>query len=126
MFDTSKLKNNKYFVGSYKKGFENRKGWFLGSFFEADNPLKTDQIEIVYKKHSKGEIIEDHYHKEKVEVLIALSGKAKYTINGKGFILKSGDFVFTDVNNVIRGEFLESSEVFAIHSPSLPEDKFKL
>jgi len=37
--------------------------------------------------------------------------------------LESGKYLFIDVNNVISGEFLESSKIFVIHSPSISTDK---
>lgn len=126
MFQNTKLKNGKYYIGSYKKGFSKSKGWFLGSFFEAGNPLKNDQIEICYKNHPKGDRIEPHYHRKKVEVMIFLTGKARYTINGWEHIIRGGEFLFVDVNNIIKGEFLEPSKIFAIHSPSLSKDKITL
>lgn len=126
MIKNARIGNGKYYVGSYKKGFEERKGWFLGSFFDEGNPLKTSHIEMCYKKHAKGDKIESHYHKKKVEVLVFLSGEARYTINGRKLITKGGDFLFVDVNNTIEGEFLKPSEIIAIHSPSIPEDKVTL
>jgi quercetin dioxygenase-like cupin family protein len=126
MFQKTKLRNGKYFVGSFKKGFESRKGWFLGSFFDEGDLLKNDQIEMCYKDHVKGDRIEPHYHKRKVEVLIFLKGEARYTINGQEHIVRGGDFLFADVNNIIEGEFLKSSKIIAIHSPSLPKDKVAL
>ncbi len=52
-----------------------------------------------------------------------LEGKAKYKVNGKEVLLTNGSYLYADVNNVIEGEFLEKSKIFAIHSPSLPNDK---
>lgn len=120
------LRNGKYYVGSFKEGFEETKGWLLGSFFDKGNPLKTNQIEIAYKEHSKGDRTEPHYHQKKIEILIVLTGRARFIINGKEVILKDGDFLFVDVNNVIEGEFLTPTTIFAIHSPSLPRDKINI
>lgn len=126
MFQRMKLKNGKYYIGSYKKGFSKSKGWFLGSFFEKGSPFKTDKVEICYKQHKKGDKTEAHYHRKKVEILIFLTGKARYTVNGRQHIIGGGEFIFVDVNNVIEGEFLKSSKIIAIHSPSLPKDKVEL
>jgi len=123
MIDTSKLSNGKYFKGSFKN-YEESKGWFVGSFFDDGNPLKTDKVEIKYHQHSIGDKTSSHYHKEKVEILLILEGCAKYKINDKEVILNGGDFIFIDINNIISGEFLQDSSIFAIHSPSLPKDKF--
>lgn len=53
-----------------------------------------------------------------------LEGKAKYRINGNEVLLERGKYLFVDCNNVIEGEFLERSKIFALHAPSIPEDKF--
>lgn len=123
MFDTNKLNNGKVLKGSFSE-FKSTKGWFVGSFFGDENPLKTDRIEIMYKEHIAGDDVPAHYHKEKVEILLVLEGKAVYKVNDIEFILVGGDFLFVDVNNVISGQFIENSKIFAVHSPSLPKDKF--
>ena len=123
MIDTSKLANGKFLKDSFKN-YKKSKGWFVGSFFDKDNPLKSDKIEIKYHRHKTGDVITSHYHKEKVEILIILEGQARYKVNEKEVLLNGGDFLFVDINNVISGEFLQDSSIFVIHSPSLPEDKF--
>jgi quercetin dioxygenase-like cupin family protein len=120
--DRSQLKNDKYFLGQYI-GANDYKGWFVGSFFKEGHPGKTDKIEILYKEHVPGDIEKPHYHQEKVELIIMLEGKAKYQINDNEVLLEKENFLFIDVNNVIQGEFLESSKIFVIHSPSIPTDK---
>jgi len=121
--DTSKLKNGKYYSGKFTDPGQYG-GWFVGSFFENhDHPCKTDQLEIMYKEHKTGDIASPHYHKLKVELIVILNGKAKYNVNGNEIILLSGDFLFVDVNNIISGEFLEPTKIFAIHSPSIVSDK---
>ena len=120
--DTSKLKNGKYFHGQYTDVGQHR-GWFVGSFFEDNHPCKTEHLEIFYHEHQPGDSVTPHYHQSKVELLIILEGKARYNINGKDLIISSGDYLFVDVNNIISGEFLEPSKIFAIHSPSIATDK---
>lgn len=119
-----KYKNERYFHGNYRDN-KDTKGWFIGSFFKKKDERKTDKLEIMYLVHKKGDIIETHYHKEKIEILIMLEGEAIYHINENEVILKSGEFIFVNTNNLISGEFVESSRIFAIHSPSIPSDKFK-
>jgi|SRR3989344_4257653 len=123
-YEVSKLGNNKYSTGNFKKGFDATRGWFVGDFFPDSHANKTRDVEIMYKKHTKGDIVVPHYHKEKVEVLIVLSGKMEFTVNGEKNILNKDDFIFTDKNNVNSLLVLEDSEILAIHSPSLPKDKY--
>ena len=120
---TLKFKNGKYFHGKYENN-EQTKGWFIGSFFEEGNHCKNSKLEVMYRIHKKGDIVEPHYHKKKVELLIVIDGNARYNINGKNIFLKKGDYLFIDVNNLISGEFIKTSKIFAIHSPSIPTDKF--
>ncbi len=120
--DTSKLENGKYFSGQFDDS-SHPGGWFVASFFDENNPCKTDQLEIMYTEHATGDVVASHYHELKVELLIILEGKAEYTVNGNKVMLGKGDFLFADVNNIISGEFLESTKMFAIHSPSIVTDK---
>lgn len=120
--NTATLENGKYFHGKYGS-FEKTKGWFVGSFFDEGNPCKTGKLEVMYKEHNKGDLQAPHYHKIKVELLLILEGKAKYKVNDEEIILNKGDFLFVDINNIISGEFLEPSKIFAVHSPSIPTDK---
>lgn len=123
--DTKKLGNGKFFSGKMSD-FEKTRGWFVGSFFEEENPCKTDKIEMLYRIHKPGDVSEKHYHQEKIELIIILNGEAKYFINDKLTILKKGDFLFVDVNNTIEGIFEKKCELLAIHSPSIPTDKVRL
>ncbi|MFQ6114188.1 MAG: cupin domain-containing protein, partial [bacterium] len=103
-----------------------RGGWSVGSFFDDNHPCKTDNIEVLYKEHKPGDICKPHYHKQKVELLLMLEGKARYVVNDNEVVLKTGNFLFVDVNNVISGEFLKPSKILAIHSPSIITDKVEL
>jgi len=121
--DTTKLKNNKFFLGNYNE-LNDYKGWFVGDFMRDNELCKTNKFEILYKEHNAGDKLQAHYHKEKTELLIMLEGKAKYLINGNEVFLEHGNYLFIDVNNIIKGEFLEKSKIFAVHAPSIPTDKF--
>jgi quercetin dioxygenase-like cupin family protein len=120
--DTTQLNNGKHFFGKYTD-FAEYQGWFVGSFFPDGHPCKTDQVEVLYREHKQGDVCSPHYHSHKIELLIILEGKAKYTVNGNKIVLSGGDFLFVGVNNIVSGEFLEPTKFFAIHSPSLPKDK---
>ncbi len=122
---TNKFKNNKYFTGNYINN-PKYKGWFCGAFFPHNHPAKTNLLEIKYAEHREGDIELPHYHKQMIEVLIFLEGKANYTVNNQQIELNGGDFLFVEKNNIISGEFLAPSKIFAIHTPSLPTDEIKL
>jgi len=55
------FKNGKYFLGKYNRLDEHR-GWFVGAFFGAGHPCKTEKVEVLYKEPKKGEICKAHYH----------------------------------------------------------------
>ncbi|MCL5010720.1 MAG: cupin domain-containing protein [Patescibacteria group bacterium] len=116
-------KNNKFFAGNWVEAGKEHRGWFIGSFFEDGSPLKTNDIEVFYCEHRAGDRCRAHYHQKKVEVILFLEGNAKYAVNGSEIILKTGDFLFVDRNNVIEGEFLEPTKIISMHSPSIATDK---
>jgi len=120
--NTSQLKNGKYFFGKYKSS-NKHKGWFIGSFLDKDHPCKTDKVEVLYRELKKGDTDEPHFHKSKIEVVIVIKGKIKFKVNGKAIVLRTGDYLFLDKNNIVSSEFLESTKIFVIHSPSIPNDK---
>lgn len=122
-FQTTKLKNNKVYVGEFTQKNGDYKGWFIGSFLPNDHPCKTRQLEVMYFEHEKGFKQSLHYHQHKVEIVMMIEGKAVYAINGQEHHLNAGDFFFADVNNVIEGIYLEDSKVIVIHSPSIVKDK---
>lgn len=118
--------NNKYYVGKYSD-YEDRRGWFIGDFFEEGHPCKTGLVEVQYNKVKKaGAVCGNHYHNTKVEILLFLQGKAIFTINEKKMTVKKGEFIFIDGSNSITIDFVEDCEFFSVHSPSLPKDKVKL
>jgi len=122
MPDTTKFKNNKYFVGRYTEPNEYR-SWFVGAFMNKNHPCQTDKVEVLYRECPVGFIQKPHYHEEKLEILIVIEGKAKYFVNDNEVVLEKGDYLFVAANNVVSGEVLELCKMFTIHAPSLPKDR---
>lgn len=114
-------KPKKYHVGRYDK-FGQHRGFFIGSFLADDNPGKTDKVEVLYRELEKGFTTKSHYHQEKIEIVIIIDGKARYTINHHYEILEKGMFVLIEANSIISCEYLEPTKIFVIHSPCIPED----
>lgn len=123
--NTDQLKNGKYAIGQYTK-FVDRKGWFIGSFFDENNPCKTDKVEVQYKEQSADHICKTHYHQKKVEILLILEGRAIFTINDTKTEVKKGDYIFIDTNNITQIDFIENTKYFTIHAPSITDDKIKI
>lgn len=97
---------------------EMKDGWYAGNFSPA--AYQTEQFEICYKKHFKGEKWPKHYHKEADEINYLRSGKM--LIQGRE--LRAGDIFILRKNEIADPVFLDDCEVFIVKSPSVPGDKF--
>lgn len=94
------------------------RGWFIGDF--EPSIFRTDQFEVGYLKHQKGEIWPAHYHKESVEINYLVKGSM--TIQGN--LLSSGDIFILDKDEIADPIFHEDCEIVVIKVPSLPKDKY--
>jgi len=93
-------------------------GWFIGNFEPA--AFKTDQFEVCYKHHIKGEKWDTHYHKAGTEINYLVSGKM--TIQDKE--LNEGDIFILNPYEIADPIFLEDCTVLIIKTPSIPGDKY--
>lgn len=95
-------------------------GWFVGDF--EPSAFKTQQFEVGYKIHKKGEQWPVHYHKTAIETT--------YLIRGRMIIgekeLTSGDVFTIFPYEVADPIFLEDCEVIVIKTPSVPGDKYEV
>jgi len=99
---------NKQYVG----------GWFCGGF--EPSAYKTDDFEVCYKKHSKGEFWDKHYHAIATEINYLIRGKM--TIQGK--LLESGDCFVIHPKEIADPVFLDDCELIVIKTPSIIGDKY--
>ncbi len=98
---------------------ENMKGgWFIGNFEQT--AFKTDQFEVCYKHHVKGEKWDTHYHKEGTEINYLVSGKM--IIQNKE--LNTGDIFILHPFEIANPDFIEDCVVLIIKTPSILDDKF--
>lgn len=93
-------------------------GWFIGNF--EPSALKTDQFEVSYKVHPKGEIWDTHYHKEATEYNLLIRGSM--SINGED--VKAGTIFIIDKNEVVTPTFHEDCEIICVKVPSVIGDKY--
>jgi len=93
------------------------KGWFVGDF--EPTTYKSDQFEVCYRVHPKGEEWGWHYHKEIVEINLLVSGKM--VLQGK--TLSSGDIFVLRPYEMADPSFLEDCAIVCIKTPSIPGDK---
>jgi quercetin dioxygenase-like cupin family protein len=93
-------------------------GWFIGNF--EPSAYKTDQFEVCYKHHLKGEKWETHYHKEGTEI--------NYLVNGKMIIqnkeLNTGDIFILKPYEIADPIFIEDCTVLIVKTPSVSGDKY--
>lgn len=93
-------------------------GWFVGNF--EPTSYKTEEFEVCYKFHSKGEEWDCHYHKKAIEINYLVQGKM--LIQDK--LLTSGDIFILKPYEVANPVFLEDCTVLIVKTPSVPNDKF--
>ena len=95
-------------------------GWFIGDF--EPTLLKIKDFEVCYKQHSKGEKVDNHYHKVSTEYNCLVKGRM--ILNGVE--LNSGDVFVIEPGETSDVEFLEDCHVVLARVPSAPKDKYIL
>jgi len=93
-------------------------GWFIGNFQPA--VLNTDEFEVCYKKHHKGEKWDAHYHAKALEINCLISGRMMI----QGVELGAGTIFVIKPFEVADPVFLEDCEVLVVKTPSVPNDKY--
>jgi hypothetical protein len=101
--------------------FETMKGgWFIGNF--EPTAYKTDEFEVCYKKHYKGEKWDLHYHKLGTEINYLIDGMM--VIQGK--YLVSGDIFIIYPYEISDPEFITDCSIVIVKTISNKIDKYKL
>ena len=88
-------------------------GWFVGNF--EPTAYKTDQFEVSYKLHPKGQEWDIHYHSTVTEINAVVRGKM--ILQGKE--LKTGDVFILEPYEIADPEFLEDTEIICVKTPSV-------
>ena len=95
-------------------------GWFIGNFKPAAH--STEEFEVCYKFHPKGERWPKHYHKVATEVNYLIRGRMKLMkkifVRGDVFILEPGE--------VADPVFLADCELIVVKIPSVKNDKYEI
>lgn len=88
-------------------------GWFVGNF--EPTAYKTNQFEVSYKIHPKGQKWDTHYHTHVTEI--------NYLIRGRMILqnteLKTGDIFTLEPFEIADPQFLEDTEIICVKTPSL-------
>jgi quercetin dioxygenase-like cupin family protein len=93
-------------------------GWFIGDF--KPTAFNTENFEVCYKQHPKGEEWDTHYHKIATEINYIIRGEMM--INDD--LLKEGDIFILEPNEVSKPEFLTDCELIVVKTPSAKNDKY--
>ena len=95
-------------------------GWFVGNF--SPTAFTTENVEVSYKKHPKGEIWDLHYHEHVTEVNLLVRGEM--ILQGKKLV--SGDIFILAPYEIADPEFLENCEIVCVKLPGITNDKIIL
>ena len=94
-------------------------GWFIGNF--EPSALKTNQFEVCYKVHKKGESWPVHYHKVAVEINYLIRGAMRI----KNRELREGDIFILQPGEIADPVFLSDCELIVVKIPSVKNDKYE-
>jgi len=106
------------------------KGWFIGHFMEKDSIFHSDDFEIRWAVHSKGEkksIVKANKIAKTISILIKGKIILRFPKDNNEIVLsKEGDYVYWDKNIYHTSEIIEDSTVLTIRWPSIPNDQVPL
>lgn len=109
-------KNNKLNIEKYniKDMF---RGWFIGNF--EPSVYKTNNFEVGYLLHKKGEMWDVHYHEYTTEINLLIEGKM--ILNN--IEINKNEIFIINKNNIAAPIFLEDCYIICIKVPSIIGDK---
>ena len=95
-------------------------GWFVGDF--EPTAFRTNEFEVCYKVHKKGEVWPKHYHKVATETNYLIRGRmvtgGKELVAGQIFVMEPGE--------VADPEFLADCELIVVKAPCVIGDKYEV
>jgi quercetin dioxygenase-like cupin family protein len=108
------------------KNYAKTRGWLCGHFFSNGSIQKNSELEVKYDMLNAGDVYPAHHHPHGTEVCIVISGKLKWQLDSRDFILSNGDFIFLK-DNVTEAilEVYEPTIVISVRTPSLPNNKIE-
>jgi len=109
------------YVGNAGADAPANRGWLLGHFRPADDARHSDEVEIKWAVHAKGDRRADWVAREQRSALILLiSGRFRIDLPGRSVALaEQGDYVvFHGVSHSWEAE--EPSVIVAVRWPSIP------
>jgi diadenosine tetraphosphate (Ap4A) HIT family hydrolase len=108
--------------GNAVEASRNTRGWFLGHFMPADHPLRSEDVEIKWYTHAKGETREQWAPPNAVRTLnVLIRGKFVLLFPDREVTLgKEGDFVLFGPGIAHSFRSVEESLVLTVRWPSRP------
>lgn len=106
---------------------KDHKDWFTGYFVENNSPLKTNDLEIKWSRHKKGEK-KDHpgINATAKTIDILISGKLRFIfpdLRKEVILEKESDYIWFDAGVAHIWEALENSVSVVVRWPSIPGDQ---
>ena len=96
------------------------RGWYVGNF--EPSCFKTNDFEVGYLFHPKGEKWPAHYHKLATEINLLIEGEMFLN----GVKLSVGEIFILKPYEIADPIFLTDCKILVIKTPSLPGDKYIL
>ncbi len=100
------------------------RGWICGQFFPKGTIQKRDDLEVKLYTLEPSYQEKEHYHPIGKDIVIVISGKAKWLLDGEEYLVKTGDVIY--FNEGVREqivEVIEPTTFVAIRTPSVPDNK---
>ena len=95
------------------------KGWFVGNF--EPTLLRTNDVEIAYKRYKAGDKDKAHYHKIATEFTLVTKGSVKMN----GMVFKENEIIIMEPNEVANFEVLEDAACVVVKIPGANNDKYE-
>jgi hypothetical protein len=115
--------SNSYFTGNLHAENKEERGWFIGAFLSPRSRLYSNDFEIKWANHKKGERRIEASSNNAKSMCILIRGKQTLELPelGKKYILEEeGDYAFWDEGLLHTWETLEDAVTFNIRWPSRP------
>lgn len=102
----------------FKHSESGERGWFIGNF--AGAVFQTADFECCWQANPAGKKDIPHYHLKATEIQLVVKGRM--IINTEEFSV--GDICILEPGEPYYAEYLEDTEVFAVKTPSVSNDKY--
>jgi len=117
----------KFLTGNVSELASQYRGWVMGHFVEPASPLCTEDVEVKWGEHKKGETknaVGANQQAKTLAILIFGKWLIKLPEIPKDIVLeKQGDYLLFEPGVAHSWEALEDSLVLTIRWPSLPNDQ---